>query len=125
MFSRYAGGILPHGVSVRRASPLSCSHIIWDKTLPGLKYPEEGKVYHVFGHNTSSSDLGNLNYVLAGKALGIPETFLLQQAGAAQPRNHGKFGFIKSEIKSLTNRDYGDEEQDQDMIKNGFDVYNS
>ena len=82
-------------------------------------------MYHVFGYDISSSDLGNLNYVLAGKALGIPETLLLQQAGAAQLRDHGKSGFIKSEIESLTNQDYGDEEQDQDMIKNGFDVYNS
>ena len=82
-------------------------------------------MYHVFGYDISSSDLGNLNYVLAGKALGIPETLLLQQAGAAQLRDHGKFGFIKSEIESLTNRDYGDEEQDQEMIGNGFDVYKS
>ncbi len=66
--------------------------------------------------------LSNVNYALVGKALGIPETLLLQQAGAAQLRDHGKVGFIKSELESLSARDYGDEAQDQGMIKMGFDI---
>ncbi len=101
------------------------NQIIWEKALPGLPFPEEDKVYHVFGYDVSSSNLGNLNYALVGKALGIPETLLFQQAGAAQLREHKKYRFIKSQIESLKDRDYGDEEQDQSMIKMGFDVYNS
>ncbi|MDD4311031.1 MAG: polymorphic toxin type 44 domain-containing protein [Eubacteriales bacterium] len=80
---------------------------------------------NIFGYKVSSSDLGNLNYALVGKALGIPETLLLQQAGAAQLRDHDKQGFFESQYNSLRDRNYGDEEQDQDMIMIGFDVYNS
>ncbi|MBA4347259.1 MAG: hypothetical protein C0413_00175 [Clostridiales bacterium] len=66
-----------------------------------------------------------MNYALVGKALGIPEWLLLQQAGAAQLRDHKGYGFIQSQIESLFDRSYGDEEQDQDMIKSGFGVYKS
>jgi hypothetical protein len=81
--------------------------------------------WNFFGIDISSSDLGNLNYALVGKALGIPEWLLLQQAGAAQLRDHKGYGFIQSQIESLFDRSYGDEEQDQDMIKSGFGVYKS
>ena len=101
------------------------NQMIWQKALPGLPYPEEDQAYQVFGIDISSSDLGNLNYAMIGKALGIPETLLLQQAGAASLRDHKGYGFLKSQTDSLVDRDYGDEEQDQDMIKNGLDVYKS
>lgn len=99
--------------------------IIWKKSLPGLPYPEEDKVYRVFGYDISSSDLGNLNYALVGKTLGIPETLLLQQAGAAALRDHDGRDFFHSQIESISNKDgdYGDEHDDQLMIKNGFATY--
>ena len=97
--------------------------IIWNEALPGLPYPEEDKVYNVFGYDISSSDLGNLNYALVGKTLGIPETLLLQQAGAAQLRDHDDMDFFKSQKESLRLDDYGDENDDQEMIQNGFDIY--
>jgi hypothetical protein len=97
--------------------------IIWKKSLPGLPFPEEDKVYRVFGYDISSSDLGNLNYALVGKTLGIPETLLLQQAGAAQLRDHYDMGFLKSQKESFQRDDYGDENDDQKMIQNGFDIY--
>ena len=108
--------------------------IVWKKALPGLPYPEEDQVYHVFGYDISSSDLGNLNYALVGKALGIPETLLLQQAGAAQLRDHpehsyanGLEKFVMTQTESMQRRDreYGDQSDDQEMIGNGFDVYKS
>lgn len=112
--------------NVKQDAPMDYKNqIIWDKALPGLPYPEEDKVYHVFGYDISSSDLGNLNYALVGKALGIPENLLLQQAGAAQLRDHKNSNFIKSEIESFIEPYYGDEEQDQGMIKMGFGVYDS
>ena len=80
-------------------------------------------MYHVFGYDISSSDLGNLNYALVGKALGIPETLLLQQAGAAQLRDHEKMKFFKSQRESFRLDDYGDAHDDQEMIRNGFDIY--
>lgn len=98
--------------------------IIWSKALPGLPYPEEDKVYNVYGINISSSDLGNLNYAMVGKALGIPETLLLQQAGAAQLRDHKDQGFFESQYNSMQDDDYGDQEQDQEMITKGFNAYN-
>ena len=97
--------------------------IIWNEALPGLPYPEEDKVYRVFGYDISSSDLGNLNYALVGKTLGIPETLLLQQAGAAQLKDHDDMGFLKSQKESFQRDDYGDENDDQKMIQNGFDIY--
>jgi len=98
---------------------------VWYKTFPDLPYPKEDQVYDVFGYKVSSSDLGNLNYALLGKVLGIPEELLLQQAGAAQLRDHLHYGMIKSQIESIKekNRGYGDEQDDQDMIKKGFDAY--
>jgi hypothetical protein len=69
--------------------------------------------------------LGNLNYALVGKALGIPEWLLLQQAGAASLRDHGGEKFLESQYHSLFEDDYGDENQDQGMIKLGFGVYKS
>ncbi|MEA4914322.1 MAG: polymorphic toxin type 44 domain-containing protein [Christensenella sp.] len=101
------------------------NQINWNKSLPGLPYPEEDQVYHVFGIDISSSDLGNLNYALVGKALGIPETLLLQQAGAAQLRDHGGKDLYHSEIESLNKRDedFGDQPDDQKTIKNGFDIF--
>lgn len=101
------------------------NQINWNKSLPGLPYPEEDQVYHVFGIDISSSDLGNLNYALVGKALGIPETLLLQQAGAAELRDHGGRDLYHSEIESLNKRDedFGDQPDDQKTIKNGFDIF--
>lgn len=98
---------------------------VWYKTFPDLPYPEEDKVYHVFGQDISSSDLGNLNYALVGKALGIDEGLLLQQAGAAELRDHGGQDLYHSEIESLNKRNegYGDQPDDQKTIKNGFDIY--
>jgi hypothetical protein len=107
---------------------------VWYKTFPELPYPKEDKVYHVFGQDVSSSDLGNLNYGLVGKALGIDETLLLQQAGAAQLRDHPEHPyaselekFVKTQIESIQQRDsgYGDQKDDQAMITNGFNVFKS
>lgn len=99
---------------------------VWFKTLPGLPYPKEDKVYNVFGHQVSSSDLGNLNYAMVGRALGISEDMLLQQAGAAQLKDHKHYSFIESQNESMKqkNRGYGDEKDDQKMITNGFNLYN-
>jgi hypothetical protein len=108
-------------------SPMDYKNPInWSKALPGLPFPEEDKVYHAFGYDISSSDLGNLNYGLVGKALGIDENMLLQQAGAAQMRKDLNLGMISSQIESMKqkNKDYGDEYDDQQMIKNGFTTYN-
>ena len=111
-------------LNTKKNAPMDYKNpIIWSKALPGLPYPEEDQIYNVFGIDISSSDLGNLNYALVGKALGIPESLLLQQAGAAQLRDHKKHEFLDSQIESLVARDYGDEKQDQEMIKNGFDIY--
>ncbi len=98
---------------------------VWFKTFPDLPYPKEDQVYNIFGIEVSSSDLGNLNYALVGKALGIPEALLLQQAGAASLRDHDKQNFFESQYNSLRDDNYGDEAQDQDMINRGFEVYNS
>jgi hypothetical protein len=98
---------------------------VWYKTFPELPYPKEDKVYHVFGQDISSSDLGNLNYGLIGKALGIDETLLLQQAGAAQLRDHEKMDFSESQRESKKRPYFGDEPDDQKMIRNGFIVYNA
>lgn len=112
--------------NVKKDAPMDYKNeIIWNKVFPGLPYPEEDQVYKVFGIDISSSDLGNLNYALVGKALGIPEWLLLQQAGAAQLRDHDNYGFFESQYRSFIDKNYGDEEQDQGMIKNGFNVYNS
>ena len=99
---------------------------IWYKTFPDLPYPKEDKVYEVFGHKISSSDLGNLNYAMVGKALGIPEWLLLQQAGAAQLRDHGEWDIVGSQFESIRQKDkgYGDQADDQKMIKSGFELYN-
>ena len=113
--------------NVKKGSPMDYKNqMIWQKALPGLPYPEEDQVYQVFGIDISSSDLGNLNYAMIGKALGIPETLLLQQAGAASLRDHKGQGFIESQLKSLSKKEpwYGDQEDDQLMIKNGFKVFN-
>lgn len=98
---------------------------VWYKTFPDLPYPKEDQVYDVFGYKVSSSDLGNLNYALIGKVLGIPEELLLQQAGAAQLRDHKHYGMIKSQIESMKEKDrgFGDEFDDQAMIEKGFEVY--
>lgn len=112
--------------NIKKDAPMDYKNpIIWSKALPGLPYPEEDKVYNVYGINISSSDLGNLNYAMVGKALGIPETLLLQQAGAAQLRDHEEWDFIGSELESIRQKDagYGDQDQDQGMIKMGFDIY--
>ena len=101
------------------------SPAVWYKTLPDLPYPKEDKVYDVFGYKVSSSDLGNLNYALVGKALGLPEELLLQQAGAAQLRDHEDVKFFESQRESKARPNYGDELDDQKMIRNGFDVYNA
>lgn len=112
--------------NIKKDAPMDYKNpIIWSKALPGLPYPEEDKVYNVYGINISSSDLGNLNYAMVGKALGIPETLLLQQAGAAELRDHWDYNFIKSQQESINERDrrYGDQGDDQGMIINGFSVY--
>ena len=98
---------------------------IWFKSFPDLPYPKEDKVYDVFGFKVSSSDLGNLNYALVGKALGLPETLLLQQAGAAQLKDHMHYTSIGAQFESIKRRErgYGDQPDDQEMIKIGFAVY--
>ncbi len=113
--------------NVKKDAPMDYKNpAIWSKILPGLPYPEEDKVYNVFGYDISSSDLGNLNYSMIGKALGIPEYLLLQQAGAAELRDHGDWNFPRSQIESIReeNRDFGDQPDDQIMIKIGFNLYN-
>lgn len=113
--------------NVKQDAPMDYKNpIIWEQSLPGLPYPEEDKVYNVFGIDISSSDLGNLNYAMVGRALGISETDLLQQAGAAQLRKDYKMGIYESEIESSKRRDegYGDQGDDQDTITNGFNIYN-
>ncbi|OJU10210.1 MAG: hypothetical protein BGN88_01935 [Clostridiales bacterium 43-6] len=99
---------------------------VWYKTFPNLPYPKEDQVYDVFGYKVSSSDLGNLNYALVGKTLGIPEWLLLQQAGAAQLKKDEEYETIEAQIKSiqLSHEGYGDQLDDQKMIKNGFSIYN-
>ena len=62
-------------------------------------------MYDVFGYKVSSSDLGNLNYALVGKVLGIPETLMLQQAGAAQLRDHKNMDMIGSQRESMEKKD--------------------
>jgi len=112
--------------NVKKGSPMDYKdQKIWRNALPGLPYPEEDKAYHVFGINISSSDLGNLNYALIGKALGIPEFTLLQQAGAAELRDHGKRNFFGSQFESFKERDrgFGDQSDDQKKITEGFDIY--
>ena len=112
--------------NVKKDSPADYKdQITWQKSLPGLPYPEEDKVYHVFGLNVSSSDLGNLNYALVGKALGIPEFTLLQQAGAAELRDHDKWDFFGSQLQSYLMRDqwFGDQQDDQKTIADGFNIY--
>ncbi len=112
--------------TVKKDSPTDYKdQITWQKSFPGLPYPEEDKVYNVYGLKVSSSDLGNLNYALVGKALGIPETLLLQQAGAAQLRDHGKWDFFGSQLESFNKRDrgFGDQEDDQKTIADGFNIY--
>ena len=118
--------LLSFYLNTKKNAPMDYKNpIIWNKALPGLPYPEEDQIYNVFGIDISSSDLGNLNYALVGKALGIPESLFLQQAGAAQLRDHGEWDFIGSEFESIRQKDagYGDQDQDQGMIKMGFDVY--
>lgn len=112
--------------NVKKDAPMDYKNpIIWEKSFPGLPYPEEDQVYNVFGIDISSSDLGNLNYAMIGKALGISEWLLLQQAGAANYRDHGDYNFIESQIESFNERDrgYGDQIDDQDMITTGFNIY--
>jgi hypothetical protein len=112
--------------NVKKNSPMDYKNqTIWEKSLPGLPYPEEDKVYNVFGVNISSSDLGNLNYAMIGKALGIPEYTLFQQAGAAELRDHNKFGFFGSQLESFNERyrGFGDQRDDQIKIAEGFDIY--
>jgi Bacterial toxin 44 len=98
---------------------------IWYKTFPDLPYPKEDKVYNVFGYKISSSDLGNLNYAMVGKALEIPELLLLQQAGAAQLQDHEDYLPFVAQIASILqwNRGYGDQLDDQRTITNGFNAY--
>ena len=118
--------LLSFYLNTKKNAPMDYKNpIIWNKALPGLPYPEEDQIYNVFGIDISSSDLGNLNYALVGKALGIPEWLLLQQAGAAQLRDHEEWDFIGSEFESIRRKDasYGDQAQDHGMIKMGFDVY--
>lgn len=113
--------------NIKKDAPMDYKNpVIWSKALPGLPYPEEDQVYNVFGIDISSSDLGNLNYALVGKALGIPETLLLQQAGAAQLRDHGEWDIVGSQFESIRQKDkgYGDQADDQKMIKSGFELYN-
>ena len=112
--------------NVKKDSPMDYKNQkIWQNALPGLPYPEEDKAYNVFGINISSSDLGNLNYAMIGKALGIPEFTLLQQAGAAELRDHGKRSFLGSQFESFKERDrgFGDQGDDQKKIAEGFDIY--
>ncbi|MDD4311034.1 MAG: polymorphic toxin type 44 domain-containing protein [Eubacteriales bacterium] len=112
--------------NIKKDAPMDYKNpVIWSKVLPGLPYPEEDQVYNVFGVDISSSDLGNLNYALVGKTLGITEALLLQQAGAAQLRDHGGKDLYHSEIESLNKRDedFGDQPDDQKTIKNGFDIF--
>ena len=98
---------------------------VWYRTFPDLPYPKEDHVYNVFGYKVSSSDLGNLNYALLGKVLGIPEVLLLQEAGAAQLQDHEHYLPIMAQLESLlrSSRGFGDESDDQAMIKNGFSTY--
>ena len=99
---------------------------VWFKSFPGLPYPKEDKVYDVFGYKVSSSDLGHLNYGLVGKALGLPEKLMLQQAGAAQLKDHKHYTSIGAQFESIRQKawGYGDETDDQEMITNGFKIYN-
>ena len=118
--------LLSFYLNTKKNAPMDYKNpIIWNKALPGLPYPEEDQIYNVFGIDISSSDLGNLNYALVGKALGIPESLLLQQAGAAQLKKDENYETFKAQIESVRRRDrgFGDQTDDQDMIKNGFGIF--
>lgn len=94
----------------------------WVDAFPELPYPGETKFYSAFGIPVSASDLGNLNYGAVGKAIGFQEGLLLQQAGAAQLQDHKGMGFLKAQWESLLEPYYGDQWDDQEMIKNGFAI---
>ena len=118
--------LLSFYLNTKKNAPMDYKNpIIWNKALPGLPYPEEDQIYNVFGIDISSSDLGNLNYALVGKALGIPESLLLQQAGAAQLKKDENYETFKAQIESVRRKDrgFGDQTDDQDMIKNGFGIF--
>jgi hypothetical protein len=60
---------------------------------------------------------------MVGRALGISKDRLLQQAGAAQLRDHEHFSMLGSQRESFKRDAYGDQPDDQEMIKIGFNVY--
>ena len=76
-------------------------------------YKQQGRQY---------ADFGNFHYGAVGKALGLPETMLLRAAGWAQGRSGNsdpKFG------SWWWQPPYGDDPQDQRMIKDGINFYYS
>ena len=96
---------------------------IWAQAFPDIPYPGENKDYIVFGIEMSASDIGNFNYGAFGKSFGFKLGVLLWQAGAAQLRDHEDYGFLDSEFTSLRSKYFGDEEDDYNMIKRGFNMF--
>jgi len=97
----------------------------WEAALPGVPYMgTDVKAYTVFGYYLSASDIANLNFGAYGKAYGFSETLLLQQAGAAQLRDHDEhYGFFASQRESFKREFYGDEQDDYNMIRNGYALF--
>ena len=98
----------------------------WKAALPGVPYPAGGmfdQAYYAFGMPVSPTDVGNLNAAVFGKALGIPERILMQQAGAAHLRDNLGYSFWASQKASFTKKHYGDSKRCNKYIKLGFSIY--
>jgi hypothetical protein len=76
-----------------------------------------------FGKTTSFE---KENFAVRVELLLLPQSLLLQQAGAAQLKKDEEYETIEAQIKSiqLSHEGYGDQLDDQKMIKNGFSIYN-
>ena len=107
---------VPEGLSQR-----SFHQIIWTALEKAGDYPKEAVPFSI----RENLNLGNLNYALVGKTLGLPEWLLLQQAGAAQLQDHEDYLPSEAQLESIRRSDqgYGDESDDQEMITNGFNAY--
>jgi len=86
-------------------------------------YKRIGKVIN--GKN-EYEDFGNFNYGATGLAVGFDERTLLREAGRAQPKRASKpeWGYPGSRWNPWGGKPpYGDDPNDQEMIKRGFEYY--
>lgn len=115
---------------------------VWDyknreNTIFGLVNDSKEVTTFLFeGMKMEAQDIGNHHFGVVGKAAGIGERFLLEQAGVAQI----KAGTSRPEWQKYRNdtrpipggampvriplSPYGDDPRDQDFIKKGFAYYN-